>query len=114
VFQIARDFCGYYAILHNLRGATITSSLPILDELATKLVALELIYTIVCRLTDLLDNLIEKIQALPKSKEGTKRYAVALYGLEIVYGCMKSYPKLEWEFPHDQTLFSLVSTIVCP
>ena len=107
VLRIARQFCGYFAILHNLHTTSISNIS--LDELINKLAGLELIYSVVYQMTTLHTDLASRIQAISSSADRGQPYHIALYALEIVYRGMTSYGIIDWDLPKHHVLFTLVS-----
>jgi hypothetical protein len=107
ILAITRLFCGYFAMLYDLHQTVIHTQYG--KELETKLVALELVYTIGFRLQRLFAELALKSQMLLQAHvTGLRHRNVIVYTLEIVYRSMKKCGTLNWGLSEDHVLHPMV------
>jgi len=105
--DLARKFCGYLAILHDLEESEIRIDLE--DELSGKVVALEIVYFIVFRMTETYQSLARCVENLLDTKTINSNPYVVFYALEVVYRCVRKKQHLTWNLPDHHILHPLVS-----
>ena len=107
MFSLARQLCGYFAILHDLAHSMLLVQLN--DEVTSKLILLEMIYFIVFKITTIHETLAQRITAWRDSRRTRSSYHIDLYALEIVYRFLRNRGPLSWNIPDGHVLHPLVS-----
>ncbi|MCJ1356839.1 MAG: hypothetical protein MMC33_006835 [Icmadophila ericetorum] len=105
VLRIARQLCGYFAILHDLAHSTLRVQMS--DESTGKLILLELIYFVVFRITTVHETLARRINDWRNKGKNQGSYHIDLYALEIVYQSTRNRGPLAWSIPDGHALHPL-------
>jgi hypothetical protein len=108
LLNTARQFAGYFALLHNITGIKMRSTYG--EELASKLVAIEFIYTCGFRLQTLFYQLGLLCEEVIQTTHMKKHPFVVVYSLEIVYRTMRSMGECKWDNLGGHVLHPLVSS----